>query len=348
MVLVGSACSEDPDPASLILGERVLAIRAEPPEAVPGETVRLTPLVVSPEGTLTEGVDFSATWWRCPDNEATALADEERCAAADTRTTLGGGVPLAHEIDPALFDPAPDAEADDTGAPDEQLLGAALGYWRVLGLTMDAGGQREEAIKRVVVFGSRRPLGEVDERFANLDIRAGAGGAVEENINPQLQGVEVRTGGPDGDVVTELTPGADYWLRPRYDASQLQAYWAMKMDLEGLTLTDPLSLREMDEAELLARFERVRRCELPVFSWYVTAGKLRDETSVDESVRESVFGARDVICPTLTDEPRRPDVRFTAPEGDDVPDDGLVHAWVVLRDGRGGTDFRAFDLSVAQ
>lgn len=340
-------CGPEFDPASLILNERVLAIRAEPPEAVPGETVRLTPLVASPEGSLVEGEGYEARWWRCPDDESTALADEERCDSADDRLDLGDGDPLEHRIDPELFGPLPPPE-DQSGSPSEKLLGAALGYWRVLGLTMTAGDRRVEAFKRVVVFGSRQPLGDLDPRLAELDPRVEPGGDVIENINPLLTSVQVREGTPEGGTTTELEPGGTYWFVPGYDADALQPYWSLKMDLEGLDLTDPESVVELDESELLARFERVRRCELPTFSWYVTAGKLRRETTVDETVRDGVFAANEITCPDIEGEPRRPAVRFTAPADDEIPEGGVVHAWVVMRDGRGGTDFRSFDLTIAQ
>jgi hypothetical protein len=342
-----AGCGPEFDPASLILDERVLAIKAEPPEAVPGETVRLTPLVAAPDGTLEEGAGYEATWWRCPDDESTALADEERCDSADARLDLGAGAPLEHVIDPEIFGPLPPPE-DQDGSPNEKLLGAALGYWRVLGLTMTAGERRVEAFKRVVVFGSRQPLGDLDPRLADLDPRVEDNGEVIENTNPLLTSVQVREGTPDGGTVTELEPGGTYWFVPGYSQDVLQAYWSLKMDLDGLDLQDPESVVELDEDELLSRFERVRRCELPVFSWYVTAGKLRRETTVDETVTDGVYAAADVTCPEIEGEPRQPAVRFTAPSGDDVPDDGVVHAWVVLRDGRGGTDFRSFDLTIAQ
>jgi hypothetical protein len=39
-------------------------------------------------------------------------------------------------------------------------------------------------------------------------------------------------------------------------------------------------------------------------------------------------------------------VRFTAPSGDEIPSDGVVHGWLVMRDGRGGTAYTSFDLVV--
>jgi hypothetical protein len=86
-----------------------------------------------------------------------------------------------------------------------------------------------------------------------------------------------------------------------------------------------------------------------VFSWYATAGDLRREDTVDETVIERVYDPRGVPCPALEGEIREPQVRFTAPALDDEHlDAGLIHVWVVMRDGRGGSAFRAFDVPVAE
>jgi hypothetical protein len=350
-VLVPTGCGPEFDPASLILDERVLAIRADPPEALPGEDVTLTPLVVGPTGTLAAGADYTPSWWRCADDEGDALADEERCERLDRRVDLGDAVPLTHQIDPELFGPLPQpgAEPDGQTFETERALGAVLGFWRVLGLSVQApSGPRVDAVKRVVVFASPVPLVELDERLAGLDPRVDDGGDVVENVNPLLTGVEVREETPDGASVATLKPGGTYWLRPRFDERVLQPYFSLKMDLEGLDLTDPTTLQELEEDELLGRFSRTKRCEVPVFSWYVTAGKLRRETTVDERVIDSHYAPQDVVCPPVEGDPRRPEVRFTAPTGADIPEDGTVHAWVVMRDGRGGTDFRAFELDVQE
>lgn len=337
-----AGCGPEFDPGYRIQNERILAIRAEPPEAVPGQAVTFTPLVVSPKGTLEGDVDYGAEWWRCPDEEADGLSDEERCSRPSARVPLGEGAVYDDQI-PADFFPLPDPDSGEP--PSEKLLGAVLGYWRVIGMTMTAGERVVDAIKRVVVYAPV-PLGTIDPRLADLDVRMGDDGQLHPNRNPLLTGVEIRADEPDGATVERVKPGGTYWLRPRYDDRELQAYWSLKVDLAGLDLEDPASLRELSDEELLARFERVRRCEIPVFSWYVTDGALRRETTVDERVVGTIFEERGESCPPVEGEARRPEVRFTAPEGDDVPDDGVVRAWVVLRDGRGGTDWRAFDIPI--
>lgn len=345
LILVAAACGPEFDPPTLVQNERVLAIVADPPEAVPGQTVTLTPLVVGPDGPLLEGADYEGTWWRCPDEDADALGDETRCAQ---RIDLADGETYVDAIPLDLFGPVPAPGDPPPAQTSDKLLGALLGYWRVLGFDVDVVGsdRRVQAVKRAVVFAPV-PLGDVDPRLADLDVRVDEEGAVVPNINPVLTGVEIRKDSPDGPTVDVLQPGGTYWFKPRYDERTLQAYFALKVDLAGLDLEDEAALRDLDEDELRARFEKVRRCEIPVFSWYATAGDLRREDTVDETVVATVY--QDVDCPALEGDVRTPEVRFTAPAADDVRlDDGVVHAWVVLRDGRGGAAFRSFDVRVAE
>jgi hypothetical protein len=292
---IAASCGPEFDPGYLIKNERVLAIRADPPEALPGEEVTLTPLVVGPNGMLDAATDYRADWWRCPDDEGDGLADEERCSSPDARVTLGEGVPFVEHIDPALFPlPAPGEPAEEA---DEKLIGAVLGYWRGYAVTMTAeSGRVVDAFKRVVVFASPVPLGDVDPRLADLDVRVNDEGEIERNVNPLLLGVEVRKDDPDGGLVSTLEPGGTYWLGPDYDERELQTYHSLKIELEGLALNDPATLEQLSDEELLARFEKVRRCEVPVFSWFVTGGTLRRDTTVDERVVAGEFAERGVDC----------------------------------------------------
>ena len=95
--------------------------------------------------------------------------------------------------------------------------------------------------------------------------------------------------------------------------------------------------------DLLSRFEKVQRCEIPTFSWFVTHGSVRRDTTIDEGVVKRVFDERGVDCPPVDGDERVAPVQYTAPVDDDpVPADGVVRGWVVLRDGRGGVATRDF------
>lgn len=72
LTLAGMAACDDPlvDDSSKVTAPRVLAVRVEPAEAAPGETVTVTALIAGPSGTLT---DIAPRWGLC--NERKPLAD---------------------------------------------------------------------------------------------------------------------------------------------------------------------------------------------------------------------------------------------------------------------------------
>lgn len=340
------ACGPEFPPSWLVTEARIIAIVADPPEAVPGQSVRLTPLVVSSQGTLSaEEGDYAATWWRCPDEESDALQDAVVCEVPSDRETLSQAVPYVDTVPTDLFPiPAPGEELSDDAR--QRLLGVALGYWRVIGLEADATPTRRvQAIKRVVVYAPV-PLGLIDERLAPLDTRVNAEGELVANENPAVTGVEVREGTENGSSTTTLKVGGTYFFKPRYDERSISPYVSLSVDVAGLPLDDPSAIADLPAEELEQRFERINRCEIPLFSWYVTAGTLRRETTVDETVVAGTYAERGISCPPIEGEPRTPAVRYVPPTGEDIPDDGVVRAWVVMRDGRGGTSVRAFSFTV--
>jgi hypothetical protein len=355
-------CASKFDPASLVTEERLLAVTADPPEAIPGAAVTLLPYVVGPTGTLAPDDGFTAEWWRCPDEDSDSLGDFWQCGAPSQRAVVGTGVPYADVVPADLFGAtavAPVGEGEGEGESGDgapaglpgKALGALLGYWRVVGVTIRGVGNDRvvEGFKREPIFPPV-PLSTLDERLAALDVRvAPEGGVAATNTNPVLQAVTVHEGAVDGPAVETLQKGGTYFFVPHYDARALQAYQSLKADLSGLPLDDAAAMSALPIDELLPRFEKVQRCEIPIFNWYVTAGRVRREVTLDEGVVTTVFDPRGVACPPVEGDPRTADTEFIAPSGTDddpLPDDGVVHAWVVLRDGRGGTAVRAFDLPV--
>ncbi|MCC7112400.1 MAG: hypothetical protein IT382_24120 [Deltaproteobacteria bacterium] len=340
---LASGCGTDFLPASLITHERVIAVTAEPPEAVPGQAVSLTPLVVSPAGELVEGASgFSASWWRCPDTDSDALGDFNQCSDPSERVQLGAGAPFVDTVPADLFGDL-SAAAGSGELPSDKLLGALLGYWRVVSVTVAAGDRSMEAFKRVPVF-LPVALADVDEALADLDVHVRAdGSAVPANTNPTLSAVLVHDGSETGATVSTVKRDGTYYLEPIYDERTLEDYISLKVDFAGLDLADPDALREVPMDELLQRFEKVQRCEIPAFSWFVTHGSVRRDTTLDEGVLARVFDPRGVDCPEVEGDEHLPSVRYHPPVDDDpVPADSVVRGWVVMRDGRGGTATRSF------
>lgn len=338
-----AGCGTEFLPASLITNERVIAVTAEPPEAVPGQAVSLTPLVVSPSGELVEGAGgYRASWWRCPDSDSDALGDFNQCSDPSERVELGSGAPFVDTVPADLFGDLT-AAAGSGELPSDKLLGALLGYWRVVSMTLSAGERSMEAFKRVPVF-LPVALADVDEQLAGLDVHVRADGStVPANTNPTLSGVLVHEGSETGATVTSVQADGTYYLEPIYDERTLEDYISLKVDFSGLDLADPDSLREVPMEELLQRFEKVQRCEIPAFSWFVTHGSVRRDTTLDEGVLGRVFDPRGVDCPEVEGDEHLPTVRYHPPVDDEpVPADGQVRGWVVMRDGRGGTATRSF------
>jgi hypothetical protein len=93
LVAVLCACQPSFDPASYVTGLRLLAVRAEPPEVAPGESVTLTTLAVDPTG----GV-IDITWQACQlapgPGDGTLNPDCLRPGPAPFLTPLGQGPTL--------------------------------------------------------------------------------------------------------------------------------------------------------------------------------------------------------------------------------------------------------------
>jgi len=349
---VGAAgCAPEFIPASLIQSERVIAVVTEPPEATPGSSVQLAPVIASPRGTLADGDGVSTHWWRCPDDDSDALQDFWECTVPADRQDLGGGVPYTDTVPADLFGepPAPGTPVDASAASGK-LLGALMGYWRVVGAEVrDAAGARiVDSFKRVPVF-LPFPLSTLDERLAAIDIHVDDNDQLAPNTNPVLSAVLVHDGAVGGPTVTTVKAGQTYAFAPVLSEDSLQPFFSLQVDLAGLDLSSPENLATVGTDELLRRFVRVQRCEIPTYTWYVTHGRVRREITVDEGVIGRVFDTRGVTCPAIEGDLRTADTEFTAPtgeEGDPLPEDGIIHGWVVLRDGRGGTAVRSFDLTI--
>ena len=356
-------CAADFLPASVVVNQRVIAIRAEPPEAVPGQQVTLTPTVVSPLGDLVDastavGADasttFTATWWRCPDSDSDALGDFDQCTVPSARTDIASGAPYVDTVPSALFGALPagtDPSAAD-GIASDKLLGVILGYWRVVGLTMtagDGGSRSVDAFKRIPVYLPVR-LGAVDARLAALDSHVADDGTVlPPNANPTVSAVLIHEDKVNGPTKSKLAKGKTYFFSPIYDERTLEQYISLKVNLDGLDLSDPASLQKIPVDDMIKRFQKVQRCEIPTFTWFVTAGRVRRDTTLDEGVVQRVYDARGVDCPPVEGDARAPEAEYALPTGDKtdpIPKDGVVHGWVVMRDGRGGTAVRAFDFTV--
>ena len=208
-VAVGALGTCKPDfgeRASLVTAPRLLAVRAEPPEAAPGGTVTFTPLVASSDGTvagLHVGWAFCATSKPLGENDVVG-AD---CLGTAVRPISEG--PTAVAVMPsdacALFGPEPPPgarprDADVTG-----------GFYQPLRAAL--GGAPTIALLRVVCnLGS-----------ASADVAANFKARYHANKNPALS-IE---------VPTSASPGARLTFHASWPAGDAEAYVAF----DGATQT---------------------------------------------------------------------------------------------------------------
>jgi hypothetical protein len=335
-------CSEAFGPASLVTTPRVLAVVADPPQALPGDVVTLTPVVASPDGAVALDAT-SSTWWRCPDTDSDALTDLWQCSVPEQRLDLATSTSYVDTVPADLF-------GENATIASQMLLAATVGFTRIVGSTTTALDTDIESFKRITVF-SGIDLGTIDPRLADLDANTTVDGPVAANTNPVLTAVTVHADKAAGDVVTTLQAGKTYAFVPQIDDASIESFFGHDVDLAGLDPADDAAMAELTVDDVLRRVTRVQRCELPTFNWFVTAGRLRQEFTVDEGVVARAFDVRGVDCPSLDGDARSPEVTYVAPTGDEedpLPKSGVVHAWVVVRDGRGGTAVQSFDLPVAK
>ncbi len=200
VVAASVACKPDfGERASVVTAPRILAVRAEPPEAPQGATVALTPLVASSDGTVAApqlGWAFCATSKPLGENDVVGVD----CLGTAVRPISEG--PAASAVIPsdacALFGPEPPPgarprDADVTG-----------GYYQPLRATL--GGAPTIALLRVVCnLGS-----------ASADVAADFKARDHANKNPALS----------IDVPESATLGARVNLHASWPANDAEAYVA--------------------------------------------------------------------------------------------------------------------------
>lgn len=278
------ACKPDfAQPASLIVGPRILAVRAAPPEALPGGSMRFEALAVAPSGTLAA---TTLRWAFCsapkPLTENNVVGPD--CLGSAARP-LGQGAVIAADL-PAdaclLF--GPETPPQQPGQPpfrprDPDVTG---GYYQPLRLDLD--GEEAIAMPRItcnLTQASADVAREYRERY-------------RRNQNPQLRSL---------DAPATAARGQKLDLRTLWQADDAERYVVYDVATQAL----------------------VERREALRVSWFATAGSFESEISGRPEDDMATFAAN----------------RWTAPAAA-----GTVHLWAVLRDSRGGSDWKAFDIEV--
>lgn len=313
-----TGCAPELDDRLYLLDEpRLLAIRAEPAEARPGDAVHYQALIASAEGTIDETVE----WAFC--NKRTPLS------------SLGSVHPdCAQPSDPALEDFGEDAQEPDEA---EGIL-PGLGC-RIFGPEIPAPmpdeppGRPFDPDGTSGYFQPVRAMYFVDDepRFAFQKTRIFCGigvGSSEDriefnrrykmNTNPDLSSVKIYA---DELLVLERRAGEPQAEIPRVDRTsviRVEVEWPPcpgsidELGEDGCAGAEPFVYYDQDALEIVERREAMR------VAWYSTGGVF----DVDRTGRDP------------DEEALTSDNILRAEEAE-----GVVHLYAILRDERGGVGF---------
>jgi hypothetical protein len=154
LMLVPAACTTSTDPpVSLVVGLRVLAVTADPPEVAPGATSQVAALVVD-----TAGRPVDASWSRCTLPPRTGEAVNPGCVTATGAPTLvpvGAGLSIAATM--------PDVTAAMLGQPD-----ATGGVYLPLVAQISDGADAVTTVYRLRLAGAGPP--NTNPAIASVDV----------------------------------------------------------------------------------------------------------------------------------------------------------------------------------
>lgn len=252
LVVMVAACKPDLGaPASLVVEPRVLAIRSEPAELVPGGDVALSALIASPDGTLAPDVAWGFCTAPAPLASDNVVGDDCIYGAASLMPR-GPDVTITIPIDAcSTFGPTPPAPAP--GEPPRRPHDADVsgGYYQPTRALAKLDGTQVPAIglTRITCDLANAPLDVVQ------DFRA----RYHANTNPEL--VYVLAQRPTD---ADAAPLADGATLPAHAVIALRTRWT-PASAETYPVFDPKSRALVDHREAI----RV--------SWFASDGELAAE-----------------------------------------------------------------------
>lgn len=333
VLLLAGCRPEFEDRSSEVRRLRVLAVRSTPAEAPPGATVRYDALVVDPLGSVLPPLDWAycskprpldepnAISIACFRREAEWITPIGATASVETALPSNGCRQFGSDIpEPKLGEPpGRPADPDTTG-----------GYYQPLRLLVEADPRPVLALGQTrLICGLPNATREVTEVFRRR---------YHPNRNPQILSVESggRALAAEGEPpAVTVAPNARIALRVIWpscdDAGGCgDGLCSIEEDLTSCPADCAPPAKTCAGAETYLYYDLASRTLVPRresirVSWFATAGELAEErTGRDENDRATFA-----------------DNIFTAPSAV-----GPVKVWVVVRDSRGGVDFRALRLDV--
>lgn len=321
-IFVVTGCADPLPRPSLVIGLRLLAITTDSPEAKPGQTVTITPLVVD-----TEQRAINYEWAACvvpataDDDEADY--DNEDCllrlANGESGVSyLGTGVTAEYTVPAGFFDD-PSVVADAYGFDEEippalqVVLAALIGVEVTISVDVTVEGETLRAFKRLKVSTSLMPNANPDPVAFLLRKRPtaeqrDADGFVPEPIPADLVLPEPgRCLATVGGVVPAVNTTDDWELVPANLPETYPTYSVVGVSADP---DQPFQVVEVDEVY--------------VMQFFSTAGSLenRSDTFVDPNEKDPP-----------TELPGTGSWSF----GEFADGVATLPIWIVTRDGRGGT-----------
>ena len=346
---VASCAPEFSDRSSAVTGLRVLAIRGTPAEVVPGKEVAYQLLVVDPQGEVPAP---RADWSYCTQPKPTSELNDVATACFDNPSVVTkfgqgaaptGQIPVnaCAQFGPDVPQPAKGMGTDASGNQVTQTQGRPTD-------ADSTGGYYQPVILRVSSDGASLPT------LAETRVRCGLAGSTGEqfeqfnartklNENPELSAVSVTNlgnaelTGSDAASPLAVSPAQGLRLRAAWPACPVTPACGDGICSPGETIqacpddcttpkgcggSEPFAYLDPEQHVLVDRHESMR------VSWFASRGSFEsDHTGRPESEFSELST----------------DNTWTAPA-----EPGPVFLWVVLRDDRGGVDWRSFKVDVRQ
>ena len=252
---------------SLIDRTRIIAVRIDPPEAKPGETVTTSLLVVSPSGPLGSPPTswaFCATPKLLTENGAVSAA----CLAngvvpiEDARGGVSAALPMS-----GCFDFGPEIQSAEVRPRDADVTG---GFFLPIRARIAGDGAESP-----IAFGFARLVCNLANAPAELAAQLRA--QYQRNRNPTLLPIELRLAGATTPVALDAIPrGARVVIRASWRPEDAEAY----------------ALFDVQNQVIVTRRESLR------VSWFTTAGSYAEDRSgrnddEPESFTENTWTAPD-------------------------------------------------------
>ncbi len=278
-------CGSDFEPRSEINYLRVLAIRAQNPVLLPGESTDITALIAQPP----PDVPYTLAWEFCLSTDG---AETKRaCLENEFLPTIKAVGESFEVVYPVQAEPFIQSICDRAeGLVDQLPEGITLpncaeeGLPATVRLSVAAEGQEELVSTKKLYF---RVTQDADAEDTESTVQN------DPNHNPRLSGLNVE-GGP-----TALKRGTAYEVRCELDPDSIETFTPQGRDTE--------------------------RKEEILFSWFIYGAELKNQLTY---FNETLSPLEEARTNTIT-------------VFDDVTE---VRLWCVVRDGRGGLDWRVVTL----